>query len=199
MATTGRRAEYAEATRRAILGAARDLFIARGYAGTTVDDIAAVARVAPATVYAVAGGKKGLLNSTIEAATTAAGVQEAYAFIEAHPDGDELLRWIVHETRTRFEMWSDLMRVVTNAAPAEPAAAAALDRARASLRGALARAAARLDALGRLRAGVDAEQATDVLWFHLANSAYSTLTLDNGWSLDRAEGWLLESLRRALF
>jgi AcrR family transcriptional regulator len=198
MATTGRRAEYAAATRRAILDAARDLFIAQGYARTTIEDIAANARVAPATVYAVGGGKKGLLNSTVEEATTAAGVQEAYAMIVAHPDADRLLEWIVHETRTRFETWSDLMRVVTDAAPNEPAAAAALDRARSSLRGALARTAARLDALGRLRADVDVDHATDVLWFHLGNSAYFTLTLDNGWSLDRAEGWLLDSLRRAL-
>lgn len=197
VATTGRRAEYAEATRQAIIAAARDLFLARGYAGTTVDDIAATARVSPATVYAVSGGKKGLLNSTIEAATRAAGVQEAYATITAHPDGDGLLRWIVHETRSRFELWSGLMRVVTDAAPAEPAAAAALDRARASLRGGMTRTAARLDALGRLR--VDVDEAADVLWFHLSNSAYFTLTLDNGWSLDRAEEWLLESLRRALF
>jgi hypothetical protein len=91
------------------------------------------------------------------------------------------------------------MRVVTDAAPAEPAAAAALDRARASLRGGMTRTAARLDALGRLRVDVDVDEAADVLWFHLSNSAYFTLTLDNGWSLDRAEEWLLESLRRALF
>lgn len=199
MATTGRRAEYAEATRRAILTAARDLFIAQGYGATTVDDIAAAARVAPATVYAVGGGKKGLLASTVAAAATAAGVQEAYATITDHRDADGLLRWIVHETRARFERWSDLMRVVAEAAPTEPAAAAALDLARVSLRGGLARTAARLDSLGRLRAEVDVDQATDVLWFHLNNSAYSALTLDNGWSLDRAEGWLLEALRRALF
>lgn len=198
MATTGRRAEYAEATRQAILTAACALFVERGYAGTTVEDIAAAARVAPATVYAVGGGKKGLLASTIAAATSAAGVQEAYATISAHPDADGLLRWIVHETRRRFELWSDLMRVAMEAAPREPAAAAAVELARASLRGGLALTAARLADLGRLRPDVDVEQATDVLWFHLGNAAYSSLSVDNGWSLDRAEEWLLGALRRAL-
>src|SRR5689334_18609086 len=70
-ARTGRRAEYAEATRVAIATAARELFMQQGYFGTTVDDIAAAARVAPATVYAVGGGKQGLLKSVIESATTA--------------------------------------------------------------------------------------------------------------------------------
>ena len=50
-----RREEYAEATRQAILEAARRLFRERGYFATKVDEIAAMARVAPATVYAVDG------------------------------------------------------------------------------------------------------------------------------------------------
>ena len=57
-----RRDEYAQATRQAILDSARALFAERGYFATKVDDIAAKARVAPATVYAVTGGKYGLLT-----------------------------------------------------------------------------------------------------------------------------------------
>jgi hypothetical protein len=52
-----------QATRQAIVGAARRLFSERGYFTTKVDDIAALARVAPATVYAVSGGKQGLLRT----------------------------------------------------------------------------------------------------------------------------------------
>ena len=44
-----RRQDYAEATRQAIIGAARKLFAERGYFATKVADIAAEARVAPAT------------------------------------------------------------------------------------------------------------------------------------------------------
>src|SRR5258706_14661268 len=65
-----RREEYAEATRRAILKAARRLFSERGYFATKVDDIAALARVAPATVYAVSGGKHGLLRTLTGAVIT---------------------------------------------------------------------------------------------------------------------------------
>ena len=67
---TSRREEYAETTRQAIVGAARRLFSERGYFATKVDDIAASARVAPATVYAVSGGKQGLLRTLMETVTT---------------------------------------------------------------------------------------------------------------------------------
>jgi AcrR family transcriptional regulator len=65
-----RRQDYAEATRQAIIDAARRLFAERGYFATKVDDIAAKARVAPATVYAVTGGKQNLLNILITAWAT---------------------------------------------------------------------------------------------------------------------------------
>jgi AcrR family transcriptional regulator len=194
----GRRAEYAAATRQAIHDAARELFVTQGYFATTVDDIATAARVAPASVYAVAGGKQGLLNSIIEARTTAPDVEETYARITGHEDGPELLRFITHATRVRFENARDLMRVVIDTAPHEPAAAQALRSAHASLRAGLNLTARRLAELNALRDGVDVESATDTLWFYLSNGAYFALTGDNHWSLDKAEVWLLESLRTAL-
>jgi AcrR family transcriptional regulator len=65
---TSRRAEYAEATRKAIADAARQLFCQRGYFATKVDDIACLARVAPTTIYAVWGGKQALLRGIIDQA-----------------------------------------------------------------------------------------------------------------------------------
>ncbi|MBM0204160.1 TetR family transcriptional regulator [Micromonospora sp. STR1s_5] len=62
-----RRQESAEQTRQLILDAAQDLFITQGYAATTVNDIAARARVAVATVYTSVGGKPTLLRALIEA------------------------------------------------------------------------------------------------------------------------------------
>src|SRR5690242_16033759 len=63
-----RRAEQAIATRRAVLDAARDLFIEHGYAGTTVADVARRARVAVDTVYATVGRKPALLREVLETA-----------------------------------------------------------------------------------------------------------------------------------
>jgi AcrR family transcriptional regulator len=58
---SARRREQAGATRRAVLGAARSLFTERGYSGTSVADIAALAGVAVDTVYASVGRKPQLL------------------------------------------------------------------------------------------------------------------------------------------
>src|SRR5215475_10904619 len=63
-----RRAEQAVATRRAVLDAARELFIEQGYAVTTVADIARRARVAVDTVYATVGRKPALLREVLETA-----------------------------------------------------------------------------------------------------------------------------------
>ena len=63
-----RRAEQAIATRRAVLDAARELFIEHGYAVTTVADIARRAQVAVDTVYAAVGRKPALLREVLETA-----------------------------------------------------------------------------------------------------------------------------------
>lgn len=55
------RDQQARLTRRAVIEAARELFVTGGYAATSIDDIAAAARVARATVYAI-GGKPELLK-----------------------------------------------------------------------------------------------------------------------------------------
>src|SRR6516164_3451043 len=81
-----RRQEYAQATRQAIVQAARKLFTERGYFATKVDDIAAEARVAPATVYAVTGGKQGLLGELITTWTPAPIVDATLGTIAGSDD-----------------------------------------------------------------------------------------------------------------
>lgn len=56
-----RRRQTAERTRLAVLRAARDLFAARGYSGTSVSDIAAAAGVSVDTLYSAVGRKPQLL------------------------------------------------------------------------------------------------------------------------------------------
>jgi AcrR family transcriptional regulator len=63
-----RREEQAVATRRAVLDAARHLFVSKGYLATTVADIAREARVAVDTVYATVGRKPALLREVVETA-----------------------------------------------------------------------------------------------------------------------------------
>jgi AcrR family transcriptional regulator len=57
------RARHAEATRRAVLAAARSLFGAKGYAQTSVEEIAEAARVTKGAVYHHFAGKKALFRA----------------------------------------------------------------------------------------------------------------------------------------
>ncbi|GIF08977.1 TetR/AcrR family transcriptional regulator [Actinoplanes siamensis] len=197
-APRGRRAEYAQLTRRAILDAARDLFVRNGYFETRVEEIAATARVAPATVYAVGGGKHGLLRTLIEAGTTAEDVTRIVARIEAIDEPRQLICFIVHATRTTFDQWSGLMRQVVAAAAREPSVRESLAIAHDSMRGGFQLVARRLATMGALRPGVDESRATDLLWLHLCNAAYFIRTDDLGWSLDESEAWLVDALTTAL-
>ena len=57
------RSQHVEATRRAVLGAARSLFGGKGYAGTSVDEIAAAARVTKGAVYHHFASKEALFRA----------------------------------------------------------------------------------------------------------------------------------------
>jgi AcrR family transcriptional regulator len=62
----GRRAEYAEATRSALLEAGRRLFIERPYADLSADEIARAARLTRGAVYHHFSGKQGLFEAVFE-------------------------------------------------------------------------------------------------------------------------------------
>jgi AcrR family transcriptional regulator len=60
------RDEQARRTRRAIVTAAHDLFLAQGYAATTIDGIAEAAHVSRRTVFNSVGGKAALLKLALD-------------------------------------------------------------------------------------------------------------------------------------
>src|ERR1700761_1011261 len=60
------RDEQARRTRRAIVTAAHDLFLAQGYAATTIDGIAEAAHVSRRTVFNSVGGKVALLKLALD-------------------------------------------------------------------------------------------------------------------------------------
>jgi AcrR family transcriptional regulator len=62
------RSQHAEATRRAVLTAARSLFGTKGYAQTSVDEIADAARVTKGAVYHHFAGKEALFRAVYDQA-----------------------------------------------------------------------------------------------------------------------------------
>ena len=195
---TSRRAEYAEATRRAIVTAARELFAERGFVATKVDDIAVLARVAPATVYAVAGGKHGLLHTLADEWTEAPEVGEAYREIAARDDAAAILGTVASLTRRMRGDWGDIMRIMLATAPLDESAAETLREATRRYRAGLHAAAQRMSELGGLKTGMTVEEATDLLWFYFGYASFFTLTEDNGWTPQRAQEWLRDAAAACL-
>ena len=187
-----RRAEYAEATRRAIIAAARELFAKRGYTATKVDEVAALARVSPATVYAVAGGKQGLLHTLVDDWTQAPEVDDAYRAIESSNTAEAVLDTVASLTRRMRRDWGDVMRNVLATAPLYSTAATNLRIATKRYRAGLRAAAVRLADFGALKSDMTVDDATDVLWFYFGYAGFFTLMDDNSWSSERAERWLRE-------
>jgi AcrR family transcriptional regulator len=193
-----RREQYALATRQAILDAARKLFWERGYFATKVDDVAAEAGVAPATVYAVVGGKAGMLRELTQMWVTEPAIDTTLRFVRSANDPREVILYLAHASRTRREQFGDVMHILLVTAPHDSGVAEHLRPATERYRATTVIIAKRLARLGGLRADIDAAYAADVLWFYFGYSSYFTLHDDNGWNYEQAEHWLAEQACREL-
>ncbi len=87
-----RRLRQAADTRREILEAAQQLFVARGYAATSVADVAAEAGVAIQTIYSSVGSKRPLVGSLADHLDERSVVRETRAAMQAATDLREVIR-----------------------------------------------------------------------------------------------------------
>jgi AcrR family transcriptional regulator len=85
-----RRDEYKALTRAAVLGAAADQFIERGFVETTIDDVAAAARVSKGTVYYHFADKAELFEAVFRDRQSA--LVEAVVRVVAEEQGDSWAR-----------------------------------------------------------------------------------------------------------
>jgi AcrR family transcriptional regulator len=200
------RAEQADQTRQRVLSAARELFLARGYAGTKVQDVAAAAGVSPDTIYVSLGGKKGLLEGVW--ALAAAGPNdpdgrdqqvrvEAIALSSADPS-DRVRRLVALSCETLGRV-SPVHAVLRAAADGHPFAAelqarmlrSRLDTQSRNLRTVLGDAA--------LQPGLTAADAAEHYSALLSPELFDLLTVTRGWGLDHYQAWVGEILSREFF
>lgn len=193
-----RREDAAAATREAIVSRARDLFLARGYAATTVPEIARAARVATQTVYASTGGKAALFAELLRPAINDPTAAEAVAAARQATDPDSVLALCAMAARSGQERYWDVMYGLTRRPPDDQQAQQAIANVAAKCMQALTSIAQRLDVLGALRPGISATAAADMLWFYFGPNAWYSLVGDRGWTFDRATRWLLDAARRDL-
>lgn len=189
-----RRQEQAEATRQAILDAARSLFIERGYASTTVADIAASARVAVPTVYVSVGTKPEILDELRKMIPVLAGVPEdSRAAFELAADPRQAVARLVAGVRRLLETSGELMFAIEAAAPFEAIAARAWEEGLVVHRAACGVVVERIEALGSLKESMPASRAGDVLSLLSLPATWRTLRRDYGWTFDEVEAWIVDT------
>jgi AcrR family transcriptional regulator len=196
--TSARRQRQAEATRQDILQAARRLFVERGYASTTMADIAAEAGVAIQTIYTSCGSKRELalaLNDLIDAE---AGVAELGRQLRETDDPRAIVALGAKISRQIQERCGGLIEALMSAAAVEPEAAAAVEDGMARHRAGTEIAARRLAKLGALREGITVPRAATTLAALSSLTLWSELRHRHGWSLDEGERWIEESTARLL-
>ena len=186
-----RRQQAAAATREAIIEAAQDLFATRGYACTTVAQIAEAAQVAANTVYTSVGGKPQILAAITEGGTSDPGVAETLTAVARTTDPAEVIRLTAAGTRRVNERRAKAVAVLLDSAQADPGAAEMLRATVRYYRDALATLARRLEDLGAVEPP-DLNRAADVFWYLFGWTSWRILITDLQWSWDEAEQWLAQ-------
>lgn len=190
------RQRQAQATRDAIVAAARTQFAQRGYVDTSMAEIAQEAGVAVQTVYKSMGSKAAILMALLDAIDAEAEVPALQAGIAAATDAAELVHAVVKLTRQMNERCGDILRALASAAPVDADAAAALAEGERRHRDGTGGLARRLEGLGALSVGAD-DAAVEVSLL-TSRHAYDELVRDRGWSFDQAATWIERTLTARL-
>lgn len=199
-----RRRAAAQHTRRAILDAATRLFIERGYAATTVADIAVAAGVALDTIYAVVGRKPTLFRLLVETAISGTDApvpadERAYvAAIRAETHAHRMLELYAQAMRAIHVRLAPLLRVLQVAAPADPELAAVWSEIAERRARNMRRFVADVAGTGALREDISVEDAADVIWATNSAEFYVLLVHERGWNPDHYATWLADAWRRLL-
>jgi AcrR family transcriptional regulator len=190
--------------RRAVIDAARTLFVERGYGATTIEAISSASDVPQATVYRLFASKVGILKALLD--VSVGGDDEPVAVAERPQVRSVLEASRPEETVAQLAALSvainsrtaPIYRVLLSAASSDPEAAGLLDeltRQRQEGQGRVASALARTKAL---RPGTRAQDAADVIHALASPELYRLLVIDRAWSQERYEQWLADSLRGQL-
>ena len=185
------RARQAAETRRTIVDAAIKLFGERGWAATTLPQVAAEAGTAVDTIYSAFGTKSGLLMAAVDVAIV--GDDDPTAMVDrpelltfAKGRRVERLRTGVRFTIGVYQRSLPILKALREAAASDEASRARLaqyddDRRNVMVAG-----------LALILGGPAPDELVDAIWALVSPEVYTMLIDGRGWSAERAEAWLVE-------
>jgi AcrR family transcriptional regulator len=194
-----RRRQQAQQNRHAVLASARQRFLARGYAATTIAEIAQDAGVSVETVYKAFATKAGVLKALFD--VSVAGDDEPIPMAERaviqtvrdEPDAARKLELYAKHLAATMPRSAPVQLLARDGAASSPDAAEVWKQIRHETLTGMTMFASGLASTGQLR--VSATQARDILWTYHAPELYELLVLERGWSATRygkfiAQAWI---------
>lgn len=191
-------------TRAAVVEAARELFLERGYAATTIEAISDWSDTPQATVYRLFSSKLGILKALLD--VSIGGDDQAVAMADrpqvgamlTDPDPRNQLAGFAALLREVMGRVASVHRILADAARSDEDAAgllAEIARQRQEGQHRIARSLAKGKAL---RPGLRERDAADIIHALASPEVYGLLVLDRGWSADRYEDWVQTILAEQL-
>jgi AcrR family transcriptional regulator len=199
-----RRDEKARATRRRIVDAAFELFVADGYTITTINAIATAADVAVQTVYAVFGNKRSILDELLARAVVGDDEQrplrerEEWAAMERELDPRQQLAQLAVIATRIGERIAPLYEVMSAASGSDPDIADTFRRQQQARYDDEQRVARALSRRGALRQGMTSRDATDILWTIASPRTHHSMVTERGWPTQKYQQWLTDVLVASL-
>ncbi|MEH1165212.1 TetR/AcrR family transcriptional regulator [Micromonospora sp. CPCC 205539] len=202
--STGKKGEKSRQTRRRILQAAYELFVDQGYGATTLQGVAERAGVAVQTIYFAFGNKPSLLKELVD--VTIAGDDEPIPTMQrawfrdalAADTAEAQLRAHVGGTCEVLQRVAPIMDVLRAAGAQDPSLAGMWQQdtdPRLEVQNAAARS---LIAKPGAKADLTVEHAADLLYGLLSPQLYLLFIRDRGWTPDRWERWVHDTLHAQL-
>lgn len=178
----GRRAEAIDATRRAIVDAAREILIKGGYPELSIDAVAAQAGVVRATVYYQFRSKVGLLEAVATDAERRAGIGRFDRIAEA-TSAAETVRRVSREHARFWAAEEPVFRTLIGLARIDPDIGEVVWRHDQGRREDIRQVVERLRGEGVLGPGWTVSLATEVLWLVTGFDAFDHLHSRSGLSV----------------
>lgn len=191
------REQQAARTRQRITDSARELFLEKGFAGTTIAAIARGAGVSQQTVYAVFGSKSAVLETLLSGLEEAAGAVEWLEALSAEDDPAELLDLFARWTASMLGTSRELL-VAARGSLHDPRVRELAARGDEHRRDALRALVGRIAAAGALRPDLRPERAVDRAWALTGAELYLAVSEGCAWSRDDYAAWVSELLRQQL-
>lgn len=188
-----RRLQQAEATRQAIMRAARKLFAEHGYQAATLQAIAQAAEVSVPTLYVVFGSKVAILLALVRSAGADEDIRTLAqeAFDESDPERQ--LRLAAKVMRTILERDADIINLLWQAGEGDPDLVAAWGQIHQQRFARLTELMGKMEGKKALNPALSTKTATEILWALSSPEMYRLLVRKRGWTPQRFERWLADT------